>query len=425
MIIIVYSEENEDSIKDNLGAPAYSYYFVLKSFLPALEQLGKVMVVEKPQDADEIYAKANGEHCVFLSFTAPHETEINLKCPTIPVFAWEFYNIPDEFWDGDISNDWRFVLGKLGWAITHSRFTVESVQTAVRVDYPVISVPAPVWDGYAPESAAEIGQVVDNFSLAVEGLSFDSRDCAVDDHLNGGELSKAISNEARQFDITGITYTTIFNPIDGRKNWPELMWAFCWAFKEQENATLILKLAAHRADDMVDALLSDLSRATPFKCRVIVIAGYLDQVNYDVLLNNTTYIVNASRGEGQCLPLMEYMARGKPAIAPKHTGMEDYIDESAAFIVRTSLEPSHWPHDPRHSYRTLRHRINWESLIEAYEASYQVAVNDQQTYASMGRRASEILEQHCSLRVTVDKLRAFFDDHRTMSERYKQRRNTG
>ncbi|BAP25365.1 hypothetical protein NCGM1900_6311 [Pseudomonas aeruginosa] len=38
MLIIIHSETNKTTIRQNLGRPEYSYYFVLKEFRPLLEQ---------------------------------------------------------------------------------------------------------------------------------------------------------------------------------------------------------------------------------------------------------------------------------------------------------------------------------------------------------------------------------------------------
>lgn len=45
MIFLVYSEVNSETIASNLGQSEYSYYFVLKAFLPTLRELGEVRVV--------------------------------------------------------------------------------------------------------------------------------------------------------------------------------------------------------------------------------------------------------------------------------------------------------------------------------------------------------------------------------------------
>jgi hypothetical protein len=87
--------------------------------------------------------------------------------------------------------------------------------------------------------------------------------------------------------------------------------------------------------------------------------------------------------------------------------MIDYIDESNAFILKSSVEPSFWPHDPRLAYRTQRHRINFESLVAAYRESYRVAKEEPQRYARMSEHATATLERHCSEEVILEKLRAF------------------
>src|SRR5690606_11387172 len=85
MRILVYSDTNASTIRNSLGAPEYSYYFVLKEFLPALRELGEVVVVSDPGvEVDPLYreSRERGQACVFLSFSPPHKTQANLECPT-------------------------------------------------------------------------------------------------------------------------------------------------------------------------------------------------------------------------------------------------------------------------------------------------------------------------------------------------------
>ncbi|MCH7816416.1 MAG: glycosyltransferase family 1 protein, partial [Proteobacteria bacterium] len=130
MKILVYSKINDHNIEEHLGLPEYSYYFVLREFLPCLRELAEVVIIENPQQqVDEIYqnSAAQNEACVFLSFTPPHTTVIDLKCPTVCVFAWEFSNIPNEPWNGSEKNDWSWVLRKLRFAITHSQSAKQAI----------------------------------------------------------------------------------------------------------------------------------------------------------------------------------------------------------------------------------------------------------------------------------------------------------
>src|ERR1700740_2552551 len=102
MKFILHSEIDAASIRNSLGKPEYSYYFVLKAFQPVLGQLGPIELVRNPaEDVDAIYeaSAARGEYCVFISFAPPNLVPLGLKCPTIAVVAWEFSTIPDGGWD--------------------------------------------------------------------------------------------------------------------------------------------------------------------------------------------------------------------------------------------------------------------------------------------------------------------------------------
>jgi len=178
MEIIVYSETTEDTVKRNLGKPEYSYYFVLKQFLPVLEELGKVISVRDPEtEVDPIYSEARrtSEDCVFLSFAPPHKTSTNLECPTIPVFAWEFDTIPTETWERDPRHDWCHVLRKAGAAITHSHYSMEAIQRSLGPNFPAVAIPAPSWDLMAGIRASSNGRGLKrNTCLDVRGEIIDS-----------------------------------------------------------------------------------------------------------------------------------------------------------------------------------------------------------------------------------------------------------
>lgn len=425
-VFLVYSTTTVETIQSSLGEPEYSYFFVLQSYVPVLERIGEVVLLKDPAtEADSLYESytASGRYCVMLAFCPPDHLMLDLECPVIPVFAWEYENIPNETWDNNMQADWRYSLGRAGWAITHSTHTVRNVKQHLRRSFPIVCAPAPLWDKYAGNSSPRRGAALSSsFDLTVEkGYLVDSReiDLQVLSPLNEvAELEVPPLEQARTITLDGAIYTSIFNPRDGRKNWHDIFWAFCWAFKDNPDATLVLKLTCYDPDQMIDLLLYDLYKLTPFQCRVIAIGGYLSDESYDGLALNTTYAVNASRGEGQCLPLMEYMSGGVPAISPSHTGMLDYVTEENSLIVDSSLEPTNWPQDPRQYYRTKRHRVDWESLHDAYKQSYRIAKEEPSRYEGMSGQAVKSLEKHCSQSVVENTLKGFFDDHAKSLARY-------
>jgi len=417
MLIIIHSETNQRTIAQNLGRSEYSYYFVLKEYRPVLERLGRVVEVDDPQtEVDALYLDclARGEECVFLSFSPPHRTPIHLACPTLPVFAWEFSSIPNEPFAGEPRNDWRTVLNATGAAITHSTYTVNAVREAMGADYPIVAVPAPVWDRFATRRAAlHQATLQQPVRLTLKGMLVDTRQLDLrafgPAHLRAGiGIDFKAPIRERELVLDGVVYSSVFTPRDGRKNWEDMISAFCETFREIDDATLVLKLTHHDAEEALTDILHHLYKNQSHRCRIVLIHGYLADPDYERLVQATHYVVNTSYGEGQCLPLMEFMSCGKPAVAPRTTAMIDYLDADNAFIIDSNDELTAWPHDPRKAYRTLRYAISWASLCKAYRASYEVAKQDAERYERMSAHAVDSLQAFCSQAVAEQRLQDFF-----------------
>jgi glycosyltransferase involved in cell wall biosynthesis len=215
------------------------------------------------------------------------------------------------------------------------------------------------------------------------------------------------AKNANSIAAASVVYTTVFNPIDGRKNWPDIIKAFVFALRENAGALLIVKITHSELQPFLGDLCSYLVSMAPFQCRIVFLHGYLDDDEYQNLIRATSFIVNASKGEGQCLPLMEFMSSGVPAIAPDNTAMSDYISSQNAFVVKSSIEPAVWPQDPRLLFRTTRYRINWESLYDAFKESYRLAVSRKQDYALMSKASIAALQQYCSMESATERMREF------------------
>jgi glycosyltransferase involved in cell wall biosynthesis len=208
--------------------------------------------------------------------------------------------------------------------------------------------------------------------------------------------------------LQGVVYTSVLNPDDGRKNWPEIVTAFCHAFRDIHDATLIIK-AVHSSIASYFGMFSYLMQCIgPVQCRVLILHGYLDDTDYGELIAATTYYVNASRCEGGCLPLVEFISTNTPAIAPNNTAMRDYIDDASTFIVESAPEPTNWPHDPRHVLRTSYYRIDWESLTSQFRASYELVKRDANAWHQRGQAARQHASQYYAREVIHAKLDAFF-----------------
>jgi glycosyltransferase involved in cell wall biosynthesis len=498
MNFILYSDVNDHSISQSLGRPEYSYYFVLKAYRPVLESLGRVHVVSSVAEVDPLYQTLQqaGQDCLFLSFSPPHKTPVDLLCPMVCVVAWEFDSIPAEHWDDDLRHDWSRTLARHGRVITLSSHTAEAIRRTLGEDFPVLVLPTPLWERFAavreqypitpvnPGTLLQIkGCIIDSRPL---GLSADGLIAPLAEGASGRasseptaltwrrrafisrhylrEVLRALTAKATQgplwlikhnllcwyreavrdlvpvpvrilvsrlmrgptrpvpgvvestpesaspehpqavlpdthrvveTQVSGVVYVSVFNPDDGRKNWHHLITAFCWALRDVEDATLVLKMTQNDLSTYYVELLTLLSQLSPFNCRVVVMHGYLEDEQFARLYGAASFYVNASRCEGLCLPLMEFMSCARPAIAPDHTAMRDYIDSEVAFIVKSSHEPTIWPEDSRILYRTLRHRPDWGSLKLAYQQSYAMARHQPQAYQAMAVAANERMRRYC------------------------------
>ncbi len=116
-----------------------------------LNRLGRVIHVQEPErEVDALYdeCRSQNETCFFLCFSPPNKAPVGLRCPSLCVLNWEFERIPDEVWNGDPKNDWRYVLARHGRAITLSQYSARAVKKAMGPDFPVVSIPVPVGEAF-------------------------------------------------------------------------------------------------------------------------------------------------------------------------------------------------------------------------------------------------------------------------------------
>ncbi|MBE1159201.1 glycosyltransferase [Dyella acidiphila] len=466
MKFLLYANSNKTNIGEQLGTADYSYFFLLRAFATVLEDLGEVIPVSNISNVDALYQRyrAQGEACVLLSFAPPHKTTLDLACPIVPVFAWEYPEIPErleeESWQDDPRHDWRLPLGLAGRAICLSTHTAEAVRRSLGRNYPIAAIPSPL-----PRATSALaadgdplrgGGAVLRFNAVVVdsrlmGLSADGIiDPTTEDETPLGphdlELlpdyphirtpDAPLTGLPVQFpaepadsgyappvdccwdlpprsnvrlDFHGLVYTSVLTPSAGRKNWEDLVTAFCWAFRDNEDATLLLKLTGTDLTHNHHQLLMMLTKLSPLKCRVVAIYGYLSDRDYEALAEVSTYYVNASLCEGLCLPLVEFLNRGIPAIAPDNTAMADYIHEDIAFVLKSHPgTPTVWPHGDHQINRTTYCQLDWGSLVEAFRQSYEVAYCQPDRYRDMAAQASQVIQDYCGHQVVRASLGEFF-----------------
>ena len=210
-------------------------------------------------------------------------------------------------------------------------------------------------------------------------------------------------------DLSGIVYTSVFNPADGRKNWKDLLTGFLFALGDREDATLVLKLVTKRADAVQEVIDYYQGRDVPHRCKVIVIGDFLAEKQMYELAHASTYYLQTTKAEGNCLPLMNYLAAGRPGISPNHSAMSDYFDESVGFVIESHPEPSAWPHDTRLRIRSTWGRLVWPSIVEQIQQSYRLVKDQPEEYMLLANRCRNHMHNWAGNEAVWERLRKALD----------------
>lgn len=495
------------SIRDTMGSPAYSYYFVVEALAPALEAFGTWKLVEHPESRlafAAAKAEAEGYRPIHLAINPLQDVYLSPALPNVLFPFWEFPEIPDRDFGFDTRQNWLRVCRPASMILTACEFTAKAFREA-GVNCPVGVVPIPVpsaafrlpdydpqhtWTltcrhevlGTPSETATPLAVVEQGppdeavapakttgaraWRAARAGFRrvspwMDQENVAkvvrlkrrlaearrtpphklfykvartgyrqyIRRWLSHEALEKVSEGKKRALAAIGkeptivpdpplhsgkltigggLTYLTIFNLGDKRKNHLELISAFLLAFRDRPDVTLVIKLVTNKRVERYEAnVLTHEYRKLGIRhrCRVVVITEFLSEAQMDSLFRASTYYVNASLAEGACLPLMRALAGGRPSIAPRHTAMADYMDERVGFVPRSFPEPTYWPHDPEQRLETIRYRPVWSDLRDAFVASAEVADRRPERYAALARAARERMAHYASQDAAVRALR--------------------
>jgi glycosyltransferase involved in cell wall biosynthesis len=494
------------SIRDTMGSPAYSYYFVLEALAPALDALGTWTLVDHPESRLSFAAakaRAAGARPVHLAINPLQDVYLSPDVPNVVFPFWEFPEIPDRDFGYDTRQNWLRVCRPASLVMTACEFTAAAFRAA-GVKCPVAVVPIPVPSGAfdlpdhdpahtwtltcrhevlgppaavaetttamaAPEPAPEprggpiwraarggfrrvmpwidpqtVGRIVRFRHTLARARRLPQHKAAyaavrsgyrrhVRPWLSAEALDRVSATRKKALAALGheptvvpdpplpsgpltlgggLTYLTIFNLGDRRKNHLDLISSFLLAFRDRPDATLVIKLVTNswREHYETNVLRYEFRKlGITHKCRVVMVTEFLSESQMDELFRVSTYYVNASHAEGACLPLMRALAGGRPAIAPRHTAMADYMDDSVGFVPRTFPEPTYWPHDPEQRLETFRYRPVWSDLRNAFLASAEAADRDPARYAAMARAARARMAAYASRSAAESALRSALD----------------
>jgi glycosyltransferase involved in cell wall biosynthesis len=434
----------------NLGMPGYSYDLVAQLVVPLLARWGEVIPVARQAEAlavAERAARQRGLEPVHVSFVACQDMVFAPTAANVIVPAWEFPDVPAEAFDGNAQNNWVATANRCDLVLVGGQFTVEAFQRA-GIRSPIRIVPVPTPDAYfqlPPWQAKTITHLAcpayvfphpdvppqelwDAPEMPMEQAAARSRSLwggweenyesylppvfaqavrYVATRLGTDRWHAYVRNCRReQCELSGVVYTSIFSPRDGRKNWQDLLSGFLFALSDRADATLLVKLIT-RERAMVEHVL-EFYRTVGLlhRCKVVFITEYLPDEQMLSLVRASSYYLTTTRAEGNCLPLMNYLAAARPGIAPQHTAIGDYFADDIGLTLPWHPEPATWPQDNRARIKTTWARLDWPALVQRLRESYELAKEKRAVYDALGQRGHERMRERASVESVWAQLRS-------------------
>jgi hypothetical protein len=454
--IILTSYRTGATRGQNLGVPGYSYDLVARLFTPLLTRWGEVIPVARDGEAVEKAVQAarqRGLDPIHVGVLPCQDMVFAVSAPNVIVPAWEFPDVPDEAFEGNPQNNWVATANRCDLVIVGGQFTVDSFRRAgihtpirvvavptspeyfnlprwtaesrTRIDCPAYVFPNPdvpvqeLWDapddvGQAARPDAQAGKpdlhgwrrrwlgrlemiLPPLITQAAHGLA---------ERWRADKWQSYLRRCRREsLELSGVVYTCIFNPHDGRKNYQDLLTGFTSALHDCPDATLILKLVT--AERLMIDRVFDFYRGVGLmhRCKIVVISDYLSDEQMLALARASTYYLTTTRAEGNCLPLMNYLAAGRPGISPCHTAISDYFGEDIGLTLPWHAEPAIWPQDNRARLKTTWARLDWPILVQRLRESHSLALHNRSAYDTRAVSAQRRMHQRAGIESVWAQLR--------------------
>ena len=422
----------------NLGVPGYSHDIVMQLYAPILETWATVIPVADPsQNLEQAIAdaRADGLEPIHLSVIPCQDAYLSSNVANVLMPAWEFPDIPDHDFGFNPQNDWTMVAGQCdalivsgdftsnafrksgvtvpihhvqvpcdesyfsldAWSSTQNTTTIDCLSYSFRVDKQekeIIPLPVAPQHKKPKRGLRKAGQLVETkVRNAIRMVVNEQLYKSVSDRIKQSKTVNVLPDKFKsdQLDLDGVVYTSIFNPNDGRKNWQDLLTSFLVALGDKRDATLVVKLVSRNPIALAKFLQFYRGRDIDHQCRLVVTSDFLSEEQLVDLTAASTYYIQTTRAEGNCLPLMNFLAAGRPGVSPCHSAISDYFDADVGFVAQSHPEPAAWPHDPQLRTRSTWGRLVWPSMVEQIRESYRIAKESPEIYQQYSQNAKSRL----------------------------------
>lgn len=293
------------------------------------------------------------------------------------------------------------MLRHAGRAIALSNHAAGAIRRAMGAAFPVAAVPIPMIA--RPPLPLPSGRS----EIAATDAVFDSRD-------GGFSLTDPLpeirfdGDAGTRLVLTGIVFAAVV-AIDDEDDdgWRPIVDAFTFAHRDNRDATLLLLIDGADARLWWRTAHERLGRLPAFSCRIVFIHGTIADVGAREVMAASHWAVNGSRAAKSGGALAAFMAAGRPAIAPAHTALADFVTPATAIVVATSEIPATLFGGSTDPLTATAYRPLWSSLKHAFTEAYRQSRSDPEGYRARGAAARRAVLDHAGDDQVAAKLDAF------------------
>ena len=190
--------------------------------------------------------------------------------------------------------------------------------------------------------------------------------------------------------LDGLVFAAVHGVWD--RGWGDVLSAFVAVCRDDPAATLVIKASGLDVQSRA-GLAGYVRRLGPFTCRIVILGGTIEG-GLDTLAAAASFTVGASHGEAAPLPMMRFMAAGRPAVSPAHSALADFVDAETGFVVACSTGYETWPGDVEERLAGTGWRPEWDSLCRAMAAACELA-RTPDAYAERARATARRMRAVC------------------------------